>query len=257
MSLRDHLTPTLFGETLAVLADGQLAFVGGKSLANEQLLDVLYLSDEELENHVQQNREQQNKEVSEEKAWFSGLPPLVGASDDSLGTATDVGDDVALLLAGISSSTSIAPPKVEIDAGFFHLSLLRWLGLLDNDQDELAARWSYDFWRADVTPLEAVQAPEVPAGAQVYEATVYANDAFDEGELESDEPHRDAQAYQAHRYFVLFDDEEHIVNAGWLSAPPDLLESEQGGKRSSTFSLLPTTSEEVWQQTLFDGDDGF
>jgi|GEM_PF-1874733 len=215
MSLKAHLTPTLDGQPLQHGDEG-VVHLDGRALTADEAQRVVYIARDD------------------DAPWFDGLPSLPSRlafdSDDS-----DVVDDgVAALLAGVSSDD--VKPHVDLDAGFFHLSLLHWLGLVDDDA-AASARWSYDFWRADIHPV--VDADDaVPDGAEVYEAVVFSGDAAAGGRP------------RTHRYFVVHE-EGAIADAGWLSTPPDLLHDDDS---SSAFSVLPEPSADVINDALFDDD---
>lgn len=97
----------------------------------------------------------------------------------------------------------IAPPRDELEAGFFHRTLARWLGLPEGrGQAEAPVLWSYDFWKAEIVELGAAQ------GRVRYAAHVY----------------RGASARaERYEYWLELDGARRIRRSGWLSQAPDLM----------------------------------
>ncbi|MCC7111786.1 MAG: hypothetical protein IT382_21000 [Deltaproteobacteria bacterium] len=97
----------------------------------------------------------------------------------------------------------IAPPEDELEAGFFHRTLARWLGLPEGRGGaEAPVLWSYDFWKAEIVELGAAQ------GRVRYAAHVY----------------RGASARaERYEYWLELDGTRRIRRSGWLSQAPDLM----------------------------------
>lgn len=99
-----------------------------------------------------------------------------------------------------------APPAEVVEAGFFHRTLARWLGLPEGRVPGRAApdvSWSYSFWKAELTQTSAEE-----AGKQRWEAHVFRG------------PTSTAERYA---YWIELDERARIRRSGWLTAAPDLL----------------------------------
>ncbi len=96
----------------------------------------------------------------------------------------------------------IAPPDDELDAGFFHRTLARWLGLPEGkDGAATPVLWSYDFWKAEIVPLGT------GGGRRRFAAQVYRG--------------HDARM-ERYEYWLELDDERRIRRSGWAGQAPDL-----------------------------------
>lgn len=96
----------------------------------------------------------------------------------------------------------IAPPVDEVEAGFFHRTLARWLGLPEGQGEAPGpVLWSYDFWKAEIVPLGAAH------GRHRFAAQVYRG-----AELR---PER-------YEYWLELDAKRRIRRSGWESQAPDL-----------------------------------
>jgi hypothetical protein len=123
--------------------------------------------------------------------------------------------DLAGALAGIRP-----PPDEPIEAGFFHRTLARWLGLPEGRSPVSLARgargkdapvlWSYGFWKAELHPAETQVAAD-GRRREVWQAHVYRTSTAGES------------AADVFSYWLELDDKRRIRRSGWLSTPPDLL----------------------------------
>jgi hypothetical protein len=168
MALGLSLVPMLDGVRLLRDERGTLAFADGTALPASRIADVVFK-----------------------------LP------DDEANT-TVIDDDMASLLADFAPPV----PEADVDAGFFHRTLGRWLGLpLAAHNDSMGPTappitWDYDFWKAELVP------EHVDGARHTYRALV----------------HRTAdRAPMAHRYWVDLDDCGRIRASGWLTRAPELL----------------------------------
>ena len=127
----------------------------------------------------------------------------------------------------------IAPPADEIDAGFFHRTLARWLGLPEGrDAGTTPVLWSYDFWKAEIVPLES-------AGARRrYAAQVY----------------RGLDAHmERYEYWLELDDQRRIRRSGWASGAPDL--TSDLGAPAMTAAPSAATLEALFLDAATDDED--
>lgn len=106
----------------------------------------------------------------------------------------------------------IAPPEDELDAGFFHRTLARWLGLPEGKgAPATPVLWSYDFWKAEIVPLGSPP-HGTGRGRARFAAQVY----------------RGAEAtVERYEYWLELDDARRITRSGWETRAPDLA-SESG-----------------------------
>lgn len=105
--------------------------------------------------------------------------------------------------AGLEDALAgITPPNDEIDAGFFHRTLARWLGLPEGkDGGATPVTWSYDFWKAEIVALGGAR------GRQRFAAQVYRG--------------RDARM-ERYEYWLELDEHRRIRASGWATRAPDL-----------------------------------
>ncbi|MBI1947370.1 MAG: hypothetical protein HYS27_16875 [Deltaproteobacteria bacterium] len=111
----------------------------------------------------------------------------------------------------------IAPPEDELDAGFFHRTLARWLGLPEGKgAPATPVLWSYDFWKAEIVPLGTVSPRGAPVGSGRGRARFAA------------QVYRGADAtVERYEYWLELDDARRITRSGWETRAPDLA-SESG-----------------------------
>jgi hypothetical protein len=113
--------------------------------------------------------------------------------------------DVERALIGVTT-----PMGETINAGFFHRTLARWLGLPDGrspSSQAVSVEWSYAFWKADLVRTWASSGSGT-ARRQIWAATVYLDESG-EG--------------VTYEYWLEFDQLAQIRKSGWISAAPDLL----------------------------------
>lgn len=124
-----------------------------------------------------------------------------------------------------------APATEPVEAGFFHRTLARWLGLAEGRLPGARAAdvsWSYSFWKAELVRLWA------NGGRQIWTAQVFRG------------PVGPAETYE---YWIDLDARARIKRSGWLSSAPDLL-ADGGG-------FAPPPIDQGAVSRLFDeaGDD--
>lgn len=144
---------------------------------------------------------------------------------DSSSVESELGHvDVAALLRVIAEAPPTTPEATEIDAGFFHRTLMRWMGLAPKD-DSPAGRaplWDYRLWKAELLAegseeghAAILSADAQPLQVRTWSAIVYRGAS---------------RAAERYRYWVAFDALGRVGGSGWLSPPPDLLvEAAEGG----------------------------
>lgn len=133
--------------------------------------------------------------------------------------------DVTSLLLTIADAHRPADPAADIDAGFFHRTLRRWMGLSPDDEPAAAhtPEWDYGFWKAELHEegelqhhAAALAGGATPTRVSTWCAVVWRGEAA--------EPER-------YRYWVATDTQGFIQGSGWLTKAPDLL-----GDGSSRFA---------------------
>jgi hypothetical protein len=111
--------------------------------------------------------------------------------------------DLAAALRAVGNDD--AGGDVDVDAGFFHRTLARWLGLPEGKAIGVSdpVRWDYGcFWKATLEPL-AKEGDKETWGAEL---------------------HRDRDGpVEKVEWFVVKDTRGRILRAGWLSAAPKLV----------------------------------
>jgi hypothetical protein len=115
------------------------------------------------------------------------------------------GFDVEAALIGLG-----APVSEPVEAGFFHRTLARWLGLPEGrppGSRSVDVSWSYAFWKAELVRLWG------NGGRQIWTAQVFRG------------PQGPAEIYE---YWIDLDERARIKRSGWLTSAPDLL-AEHGG----------------------------
>lgn len=149
-------------------------------------------------------------------AALSGVLFLDERRDVVVGDQRLSAADVDKMLTSLAPSRVAAPP-VEVDAGFFHRTLSRWLGLDAGRTKGPRAlpepSWDYDFWKAvleDDGVVDASQVRGAPTKGVVHRFTALVFRG------ERAEPERYA-------YWIALDDAGRIKRSGWFTAPPDLL----------------------------------
>ncbi len=96
----------------------------------------------------------------------------------------------------------IAPPDDELDAGFFHRTLARWLGLPEGrGEAPLPVLWSYDFWKAEIVALGSER------GRVRFAAAVFRGSA---------------ERAERYEYWLELDEAQRIRRSGWATRAPDL-----------------------------------
>ncbi|MDP2339937.1 MAG: hypothetical protein Q8O67_03180 [Deltaproteobacteria bacterium] len=109
------------------------------------------------------------------------------------------------LAAALRAVGAEAPAAVDVDAGFFHRTLARWLGLPEGRSIGVKdpVRWDYGgFWKATLEPI-AKDGDRETWGADL---------------------HRDRDGpVERVSWFVVKDTRGRILQAGWLSAAPRLV----------------------------------
>ncbi len=108
------------------------------------------------------------------------------------------------LASALRAVGAVDEPDVVVDAGFFHRTLARWLGLPEGlgPRGADGVRWEYGFWKATFEPLAADG-----------DTATYAADLFRTRE----------GPFERVSWFVKKDARGRIVEAGWLSAPPAIV----------------------------------
>lgn len=177
--------------------------------------------------------------AKQERAWWSALdaaavaPPVFQDErrDVVVGDVKLTRQDVDRMLGALSPPRPAA--QVDVDPGFFHTTLSRWLGLAPTTQGKRGggpsgqsgqheATWDYDFWKAELVEQtepsggrDDAALPAAPAHtvARRFTALVYRG--------ESSEPERYA-------YWIAVDDKGRIKRSAWLTPPPDLLGGAHG-----------------------------
>lgn len=222
--LKQGFVPTLDGQELRRSAVGTgLVYDDGTPIDDARAGDVVYVNAGELERRRQLTRTGWWREVDE-----SGPVPVSfdGPRADD-GGLPDV--DVADLLRTLADAHRPAEAAVDVDAGFFHRTLSRWMGLIGDDSAAAARAptWDYRFWKAELVEegvladhAAALSASASPSRVTTWSAVVWRG--------ESAGPER-------YRYWVAFDDLGFVVGSGWLSAPPDLLGDADGDVDTSAF----------------------
>lgn len=129
------------------------------------------------------------------------------------------------LLLTIADAHRPSDPASDVDAGFFHRTLRRWMGLAPDDEPAAARtpEWDYGFWKAELVEegelsghAAALAGGATPTRVSTWCAIVWRGEAHD--------PER-------YRYWVATDALGFVKGSGWLSKAPDLL-----GDGSSAFS---------------------
>ena len=114
--------------------------------------------------------------------------------------------DITKALIGVG-----APHADVVEAGFFHRTLARWLGLpegrMPGSRGAPDVSWSYSFWKAELVRTWA------NGGRQLWEAQVFRG------------PAAPAERYE---YWIDLDERARIRRSGWLTSAPDLLREDVG-----------------------------
>lgn len=150
--------------------------------------------------------------------------------------------DVTSLLLTIADAHRPADPAADVDAGFFHRTLRRWMGLSPDDEPAAARtpEWDYGFWKAELHEegelqhhAAALAGGATPTRVSTWCAVVWRGEAA--------EPER-------YRYWVATDTQGFIQGSGWLTSAPDLLGD------SSSEAFRASTVDEVVAALLADAD---
>lgn len=129
----------------------------------------------------------------------------VGAS---VGASVDDG------LVGALAAVGAAAVDVDVDAGFFHRTLARWLGLPEGripGGGDVLVEWDYRFWKAELSADGLDEAAVLAGGAvrrERWSAVLY--------RLVDDVPLRVAWTVDKNA-------RGGIVGSAWLTAPPRLV----------------------------------
>mgnify|MGYP000871635861 CR=1 FL=1 len=136
------------------------------------------------------------------------LVPIATDAPTSVQVGDEVftSDDVAALLGAIPGPRLSSPAAV--DAGFFHTTLLAWLG--EGQRPSKVVAWPYGFWAASVdeVSMPAGALLGAPRAARAYEARIFRGD--------TSEP-------ETFRYWLVVDDKGAISRGGFVGDAPDLL----------------------------------
>lgn len=165
-----------------------------------------------------------------------GAPVDAGRYDDVVyvnAAAPDASDiDVTHLLLTIADAHRPRGPASEIEAGFFHTTLVRWMGLAP-EGDVAAARapaWDYGFWKAELIEegevaghAAALMGDAAPSRVTTWCAVVWRGEG-------------DAEGPERYRYWVACDELGLVKGSGWLTKPPDLLGDGDGHVDTSAFA---------------------
>lgn len=208
----EGFVPILDGEELTRSDTGELHHPDGRPVDAERLEEIVWLNRAELD----RLSESGGFRALDDDGAFAPIDPDE-PDDDSAGLGFS-GSDVRNLLLTLADAHSAELP-IEVDAGFFHRTLVRWMGLAPDD-DTPAGRaplWDYGFWKAEIHEEGPFEPDAAPASARVssWSAVVWRG--------EGAPPER-------FRYWVAFDEHGRIAASRWLTAPPDLLgDPEPGG----------------------------
>ena len=128
-------------------------------------------------------------------------------------------DDIAnmLIVIGGQAGPDSKHSDVDIDAGFFHRTIGRFIGIWEDSAPESeGVEWDYQFWKAELAETPHENAPDhVPAGQSIrsYEVSVFRG--------ENKPPKRYA-------YWIATTSQGKIIDSAWLSEPPNLLGQKDG-----------------------------
>lgn len=222
--MRDGLVrqfvPMLDGERLLEDPDGGLFHADGRPVDPQRRDDIVYLKPAERE-----------EPVAEAAGWWHAVDNAgpksregdAPAGEVRVGEVVFTPRDVSEMLVAVAGAHEPSGPVGEVDAGFFHRTLVRWMGMDDDDAPGVAPRWDYRFWKAELH-LEGELNPQTQAVTQTPELDD--DDSSNAGQTkawtaevwrgEDEDPER-------YRYWVAFDPQGLVASSGWLSAAPDLL----------------------------------
>jgi hypothetical protein len=201
--LRSGFVPVLDGERLRAAGDG-FEHEDGAAVDTTREGDIVWVNAEELA----------SSEQLTSTGWWTKVDAIGGTSleaaalEPSTSEGTFSADDVARVLVTLADSHT-APEPTEVEAGYFHHTLRRWLGAsTDADDEARAPLWDYDFWKAELERAGEVPAPGDDDGSvEAWVARVWRG--------EEAEP-------EQYRYWIDASDGA-IQRSGWLTDPPDLL----------------------------------
>lgn len=137
-------------------------------------------------------------------------------------------EDLKALLLTIADAHRPADPAADVEAGFFHRTLRRWMGLAPDDEPAaaLTPEWDYGFWKAELLEegertehAAALTGGSRPTRVSTWCAVIWRGEAT--------EPER-------YRYWVALDEHGFIQGSGWLTKAPDLLGDGSSGFASSS-----------------------
>jgi broad specificity phosphatase PhoE len=220
--LLQGFVPTLDGEVLTQGPDGYL-HADGTLVERGRAQDIIWLNPSELQGLTPLTPTGRWRAAREGGA----LTPDEPEEERFVFSPSDLEN----LLLTVAAAHSPEVP-IEVDAGFFHRTLVRWMGL-DEDDDEAspasrAPLWDYGFWKAEIQeedPFDASALP-VPAGAKAsaWSAIVWRGEGA---------------APERFRYWVAFDEGGRITASRWLTPPPDLLGDPKPGGAFTQTALDP------------------
>lgn len=139
-----------------------------------------------------------------------------------------IDSDLAATLRAVGAEVDDNPV---VDAGFFHRTLARWLGLPEGRSTARApVQWEYGFWKATFERLAkgagAVDDIDADDGRDVFAADLSRT--------------RDGPIERV-MWFVKKDARGRITEAGWLSAPPQLIDAKDSVAKDEAPTLDDAT----------------
>jgi len=142
-----------------------------------------------------------------------------------------IDSDLAATLRAVGAQVDDNAPVV--DAGFFHRTLARWLGLPEGRSSARApVQWEYGFWKATFEP-------QAKGAGAVNDAGDSADDGRDLFAADLSRT-RDGPIERV-MWFVKKDARGRITEAGWLSAPPQLIDAPASGATDEAPTLDDAT----------------
>lgn len=211
-----RFVPMLDREILLEDPDGGLFHDDGTPVAPERLEDVVYVNASEARRRVEASATGWWRAIDRGGPASQEGDPLT--SDVRVGEVVFTPNDVSAMLVAVASAHDPGDPIGLVDAGFFHRTLVRWMGLDDDDAPSVAPRWDYRFWKAQLH-LEGKLDRATHALARGVEAGGTGEVRAWTAEVWRGEN----AAPERYRYWVAFDDDGRVAESAWLSEAPDLL----------------------------------